>query len=51
MKEKWSSIAFIFVREHVANLEWLNAWLNTQYNPADMSPKSLLEGEKRNHVT
>ena len=51
LKKKSSSIAFHFVREGVARSEWRTAYLNTNYNPADMLTKSLPGGEKRNRFT
>ena len=46
LKKKSSSIAFHFVREGVVKDEWRVAYLNTNYNPADMATKSLDGGEK-----
>ena len=46
LKNKSSSIAYHFVREGVAKKEWSTAYLNTNYNPADMCTKSLPGGEK-----
>ena len=51
LKKKSSSIAFHFVREGAAKDEWRLAYLNTNYNPADMATKSLDGGEKRSRFT
>ena len=47
LKKKSPSIAFHFVREGAAKDEWRVAYLNTNYNPADMATNSLDGGEKR----
>ena len=51
LKNKSSSIAFHFVREGAAKYEWRVAYLNTNYNTADMATKSLYGGEKRSRFT
>ena len=51
LKNKSSSIAFHFVCEGAAKDEWRVAYLNTNYNPADMATKSLDDGEKRSRFT
>ena len=51
LKKKLSSIAFQFVREGAAKDEWRVAYLNTNYNPADMATKLLDGGEKRSRFT
>ena len=47
LNKKLSSIAFHFIREGYAKYEWRVAYLNTNYNPADMATKSLDGSEKR----
>ena len=49
LKKKSSSVAFHFVREGVAKVEWRT--INTNQNPSDMLTKSLAGGEKRNLFT
>ena len=51
LKKKSSSIAYHFVREGVAKLEWCTTYLNTHFNPADLLTKSLSGGEKRTRFT
>ena len=51
LKNKLSSIVFHFVSEGAAKDEWRVAYLNTNYNPADMETKSLDGGEKRSCFT
>ena len=51
LKKKSSSIAYHFVREGVAKLEWCTTYLNTNLNPSDMLTKSLPGGEKRTRFT
>ena len=51
LKKKSSSIAFHFVRESAAKYECRVAYLNTNYNPADMTTKSLDGGEKQSRFT
>ena len=51
LRKKSSSIAFHFVREGVAKLEWCTTYLNTHLNPADLLTKSLPGGEKRSRFT
>ena len=51
LKKKLSSIAFQFVREGAAKDEWRVAYLNTNYNPADMANKWLDGGDKRSRFT
>ena len=41
LKNKSSSISFHFVREGIANNEWLKTYLNTYLNPSDVLTKSL----------
>ena len=47
LNKKSSSIAFHFVRECAAKDEWKVAYLNTNYNTADMVTKLLDGSEKR----
>jgi hypothetical protein len=51
LRKKSSSIAFHYVREGVAKLEWCTTYLNTHLNPADLLTKSLPGGEKRSRFT
>ena len=51
IKKKSSSIAFYFVHEGAAKDEWWVAYINTNYNPAEMATKSLDGSEKRSCFT
>ena len=51
LKQKSSSIALHFVREGAAKDAWWVAYLNTNYNPADMATKLLDGCEKRSRFT
>ena len=51
LKKKSSSIAFYFVLEGAAKDEWQVAYINTNYNPADMATKLLDGSEKRSRFT
>ena len=51
LKKKSSSIAFHFFFEGAAKDEWRVAYLNKNYNPADMVNKSLDGGEKQSRFT
>ena len=44
-------MVFQFVREGAAKDEWKVAYLNTNYNPADMATKQLDGGEKQSRFT
>ena len=47
LKKKSQSIAYHFVREGTARDEWRLAYVNTQYNEADLLTKTLPSGPKR----
>ena len=47
LKKKSSSVAYHFVREGVAQKEWLVTYINTQEILADLLIKPLSGGEKR----
>ena len=51
LKKKLSSIAFQFVREGASKDAWQVAYLNKNYNPADMATKSIDGGEKQFRFT
>ena len=51
LKKKSSSIAVHFVCEGAAKDERRVAYLNTNYNPAEMATKSLDGGKKRYRFT
>ena len=51
LNKKLTSIAFHFIREGAAKDEWRVAYLNTNYNTADMVTKLLDGGEKRSRFT
>lgn len=47
LKKKSSGIAYCFVREGCARDEWRTAYVNTNWNVADLFTKPLPPGEKR----
>ena len=47
LKKKSAAIAYCFVREGCARDEWRTAYINTNFNVADLFTKPLPAGEKR----
>ena len=47
LKKKSQGIAYHFVREGCARNELRTAYVNTRYNPSDLSTKPLAAGVKR----
>ena len=47
LKKKSQSIAYHFVREGCARMEWMTSYVNTHLNKADLLTKVLPHGEKR----
>ena len=47
LKKKSQSIAYHFVREGCARMEWMTSYINTHLNKADLLTKVLPHGEKR----
>ena len=47
LKKKMNSLSYHFIREGFARDEWRTAYVNTNFNLADLLTKCLPSGEKR----